>query len=139
MARVMDATTLPCEQCGQPIAQSSATYSTAGQLVCPTCAARGLMASTADRAAASRRSMRIVAIVSAALVIGVPSLMIAAGAGEYVSIGLIVIGVILLAGGRQALRMAGDPGVKRGAVFVMLAGVGTLALGAVLQGAFKHR
>jgi hypothetical protein len=133
----MDAATLPCEQCGQQVARDAATYSTAGQLVCPACSAKGLTADGDARAAASRRSMRILAVVSAALVVGVPSIMIVAGVGQYVATGLIIIGALLLMGGRQARRMStggsGDPGVARGAIFVMLAGVACILLGALLN------
>jgi hypothetical protein len=134
----MTATTVPCEQCGKQVPQSAVTYSTSGQRVCPACAATAVMASNADRAAVSRRNTRIALIVSAVLVVGVPLLMIAAGAGEYVATGLMIMGALLLFGGRSALRMSTDPGVRRSAVFLMLGGVGALVAGALLQGVFKH-
>jgi hypothetical protein len=96
------------------------------------------MASNADRATASRRNTRIAAIVSVALLVGMPAIMIAAGAGEYVATGLMIMGGVLLIGARMALRMAGDAGVRRSAFFLLIAGVGALVLGAVLQGKFRH-
>ena len=66
----MNATTVPCEQCGQHFPQGSATYSTAGQLVCPACNAKGLMADNDARAAAGQRSVRIMAITTAAILVG---------------------------------------------------------------------
>jgi hypothetical protein len=128
------ATTIPCEQCGQPFPKASATYSTAGQLVCPACNATSAMADTEARAAAGRRSMRIMLLAAAALLVGMPALMIAAGAGEYLATGLMIMGGMLLVGGRMAFRMG-----TRGAAWVMLAGVAVLVLGGVVQGKFGHR
>jgi hypothetical protein len=128
------AATIPCEQCGQPFSKASATYSTTGQLVCPACNAKGMMADTSARADAGRRSARIMAIMTVALVVGMPALMIAAGAGQYVATGLMIMGAVLLVGARMAFRLG-----TRGAVWVMLAGVAVLVLGGVLQGALGHR
>ena len=138
MATPMDSVTVPCEQCRQPVPRATATYSTAGQLVCPACAATATLAGNEARAGASRRSMRILTIGSAALVVGVPSIMIAAGAGQHVATGLFILGGILLVGGRQALRMS-EPGRRRGALLVMLVGVAAIILGAVLNGAIGRR
>ena len=43
--------------------------------------------------------------------------MIAAGAGQYVATGLMILGGVLLVGGRMAFRMG-----TRGALWVVLAG-----------------
>jgi hypothetical protein len=129
-----NATTVPCEQCGQPFPKASATYSSAGQLVCPTCNAAGVIADTDARAAAGRRSMRIMVLATVALLVGMPALMIAAGAGQYVATGLMIMGGMLLVGGRMAFRMG-----TRGAGWVLLAGVAVLVLGGVVQGTFGHR
>jgi hypothetical protein len=134
----MDAATVPCELCGASFARAAATYSTSGQLVCPACSAKTIIAGGADRAAASARSTRIGIIVSAALVVAVPSLMIAAGVGQYVSIGLIVLGGVLVVGGRAASRAA-DAGVRRGALFVALAGVAAIFLGIALRNVLGRR
>jgi hypothetical protein len=133
---------ISCEACGQSFSQATATYSPAGQLVCPACASKGVLAANLDRAAASRRSTRIVFIVSGVLVVAVPAIMLAAGAGKYLAMGLIGLGVLLLIGGRQAFRMAGsgtgDPGVRRGAFVLMLVGVVAIAAGAGLQNVVGH-
>jgi hypothetical protein len=126
-----NATTIPCEQCAQPFPQASATYSPAGQLVCPACNAKGLMADNDARVAAGQRSTRIMIGTTLAVVVGFPAVMIAAGAGQYVAGGLMIMGGILLVGGRMAFRMG-----TRGAGWVLLAGVAVLALGGVLEGVF---
>ncbi len=129
-----NATTIPCEQCRQPFPKASATYSTAGQLVCPACNARSVMADNDARAAAGRRSVRIMAITTVAILVGGPALMIVAGAGQYVAAGLMIMGGVLILGGRMAFRMA-----TRGALWVVLAGMAVLVLGGVLQSMFGHR
>jgi hypothetical protein len=131
---IANALTIPCEQCGQPFPKASATYSTAGQLVCPACNARSVMADNAARAAVGQRRVRIMAITTVAMLVGGPALMIAAGAGQYVATGLMIMGAVLILGGRIAFRMA-----TRGALWVVLAGVAVLVLGGVLQSMFGHR
>ena len=138
-------TTIACEKCGISVPADAITYSPDGQQVCSSCLAKGQIAESEARGEQSRRTTRNALIAGGVLVVAIPTLMVAAGAGRHVATALMVLGAAALLGGRSARRMyvvrnsKPDPIVARGTALVMLGGLALVILGAVLQSAFSRR